>query len=545
MRANTPTQGAAWAELDEVRGTCLEDPAGALATVGRWAPVTDEPALCGRLLALQGMVVLNQGHVREAFALTERAEAQAEQADDPTTTVEVAALAAHLSFFTGSYREALRAAERAVSVADASGDLALRVYARRCACIVFGNLDVPEWPSRLAEQLALVVASGNVWEEAITRNDLAHWRMVEGRHDEAITEIGRALELAADLAPRNRFALGLLTCTRAEILLAVDRGAEALRDARAALDHLTAQGDPNPYVFGMAVRAELLALVALGRVDLAWRDARRAMQRLGTSVPQARSMILQEVAAALRTACRADEAYVALAESAELERLAFRELTELHRDFERAVVERTAARHEADTLAAKNEELEATLEALAEAHRELGALQSQLREQAERDWLTGLYNRRYLDGVLERVGGAAAPDELSLAAVDLDHFKSVNDRFGHEVGDRVLARTAELLSATVRASDVVARAGGEEFVVVMAHTDAREADACAQRLCRAIADEPWHQIAPGLTITASIGVVTADAATASVEALARLADRRLYAAKRAGRNRVDAHSQAA
>jgi len=366
--------------------------------------------------------------------------------------------------------------------------------------------------------------------------------MAEGRHDEAIAEIGRALELAAGLAPRNRFALGVLTCTRAEILLAVGRGAEALEAARAAMDHLTHGGDPNPYLFGMCVRAEVLALVSLGRVDRAWRDARAAMERLGESVPQARSMILQEVATALHAAGRVGEAYDALAESAELERLAFRELTELHRDFERAVVERTTARREADTLATKNGELEGTLLALADAHRELEALQAQLREQADRDWLTGLDNRRYLAGVLEQVGGTP---QLSLAAVDLDHFKAVNDRFGHEVGDRVLARTAELLTAAVRSSDVVARAGGEEFVVVMPGTDAVEAGACAGRLCAAIAAEPWHRLALGLTITASVGVVTADAETASVEALVQLADRRLYAAKRAGRNRVDAHSHAA
>jgi diguanylate cyclase (GGDEF)-like protein len=543
MGADLPSQ-AAWSELDAARGLYHEDPAAALAVAERWAAAPD-PAIRGRVLAVHGMVVLNEGRLREAFAITERAEAEAEIAGDLTTTVEVAALSAHLAFFSGSYREALQAAERSVAAADASGDLTLRVYARRCGCVVFGNLDVPEWPDRLAQQLELVLASGDRWEEALTRNDRAHFLMVEGRHDEAIAEIGRALELAAGLAPRNRFALGVLLCTRAEILLAVDRAAEALEDARAAMDHLTAGRDPNPYLFGMCVRIEVLALVALGRVDRAWRDARAAMERLGESVPQARSMILQGVAAALHAAGRDDQAYDALAESAELERLAFRELTELHRDFERAVVERTAARHEADTLATKNGELEATLLALAEAHRELETLQAQLREQAERDWLTGLYNRRYLAGVLDQVDGTPAPDELSLAAVDLDHFKAVNDRFGHEVGDRVLARAAELLTATVRGSDIVARAGGEEFVVVMPHTDAAEAAACAARLCAAIAAEPWHRVAVGLTITASIGVVTADAQTVSVDALVRLADRRLYAAKSAGRNRVDSHSHAA
>jgi PleD family two-component response regulator len=157
--------------------------------------------------------------------------------------------------------------------------------------------------------------------------------------------------------------------------------------------------------------------------------------------------------------------------TAELERLAFRELTELHRDFERAVAEHGVARTEAETPAAKNLEREQTVAQLADARRELEhrarqleELQERLRDQAERDWLTGLFNRRYLAGVLERadarVGDGAAPAApLSVAAPDLDHFKSINDRFGHEVGDQVLARAARLLQATVRATDVVARTG--------------------------------------------------------------------------------------
>jgi diguanylate cyclase (GGDEF)-like protein len=287
---------------------------------------------------------------------------------------------------------------------------------------------------------------------------------------------------------------------------------------------------PNPYIYGMAVCVEVRALLAVGRPEEAWRGGRAAVDRLGATVPQARALILADVAAALHQAGRGDDAYVALAESAELERLAFRELTELQRDFERAVIEQGAARREAEVLSAKNRELE--------------ALQAQLREQAERDWLTGCFNRRYLDATLDGLRGDAAVVPLSLAVLDLDHFKSVNDRFGHGAGDRVLARAAELLRENVRAGDVVARAGGEEFVVVMPFTDAGAARSCAERLRCAIAAEPWDEIAAGISLTTSIGVVTS-ATTTDIDTTIRLADRRLYAAKSAGRNRVDAESFAA
>ncbi|HMJ34458.1 MAG TPA: diguanylate cyclase [Baekduia sp.] len=542
--------------LDGARAAHHEAPGAAMAVAVRCethARALGDPAGRARALALQGMITLNRGGMHAAFALAAEAEAEAEAeaAGDSAATVEVAALEAQLSFFSGSYRDALRHAERCIAVADGDGDLGLRVYARRSACIVLGNLDVPEWPERLDELLVLAVQHGDHWEEAISRNDLAHLRMVAGALPEAMEEIGRAFAVAQRVAPRNRFALGVLSCTRAAIHLAAERVPEALADARAAMEHLSTGGDLNPYLLGMTVCVEVQALLAAGRAEEAWERGREAVARLGRAVPQARSMILRDVATALHQARRTEEAFLALAESAELERLAFRELTELQREFERAVVQHGAARREAEVLAAKNEELETALGQLAAAHRELAdraeqleALQAQLREQADRDWLTGLYNRRFLDATLERLGARPDGEPLSLAAVDLDHFKAVNDRFGHLAGDRVLARAAELLRETVRATDVVARSGGEEFVVVMPFTDALAANACAERLRAAVATEPWAAIAPGMSITASIGVVSAPAAD-DVDSLVRLADRRLYAAKRAGRNRVDAHSFAA
>lgn len=533
--------------LQEARDRHHEAPAEALAVAVRCeqaARAAGDDALVARALALRGMVTLHGGGLRPAFTLAAEAAAIVRELEDPFAVVEVAALEAHLGFFSGSYREALASAETCVAVADLAGDDALRLYARRYGCVVFANLDAPEWPERLEEMLALATGLESAWEEAMSRNDLACRALYTLQDpDAALAELGRALEAAERVGAANAFARGVILCTRAEVRLARDEAETALDDARGAMASLQRAGGedgaPNPYLYGMTVCVEVKALLAAGRADEAWRAGRTAVEALGEAVPQARSMILADVAAALAAASRGEDAYRALLESAELERLAYRELTELHRDFERAVIEQDVARREAETLTVKNRELEATLDELAATHRELEALQAQLREQAERDWLTGCYNRRYLATTLEEIAAEHAP--LSVAVLDLDRFKSVNDRFGHSAGDRVLARAAALLHENVRASDVVARAGGEEFVIVMPWTDARDAAVCAERLRAAIAAEGWSAIADGMEITTSIGLVTS-ATVDDVEALVRLADRRLYAAKSAGRNRVDGTS---
>ena len=120
--------------------------------------------------------------------------------------------------------------------------------------------------------------------------------------------------------------------------------------------------------------------------------------------------------------------------------------------------------------------------------------------------------------------------------LDLDHFKAVNDDHGHNVGDQVLIRVAGLLLGVIRHSDVVVRTGGEEFVVLMPASDRDAATACCERALEAIRDADWCEVAPGLTVTASVGVACSD----EPGDLATLADRRLYAAKRAGRDRIAA-----
>jgi diguanylate cyclase (GGDEF)-like protein len=526
--------------LARARHAYYEDPAGALAAAIRCHEVArsfDDAALCARARALQGAVSLHRGDLRGALALVVEAEQHSERSDDLTARAEVAALKAQLSFFTGSYAEALAHAELAVGLADRTQDDYLRIYVRRGTCLVFGNVGVPDLLDRITELLALTIQSGDQWEETISRNDLACYHQQQGNLVEAEREIDRALEVAHGMTSPNSFALAIVHSTRADIRLLAGRALEALGDVERAIALLTESGEPNPYVLGVTVRAEVQALMDLGKLDDAQESGEGALSWLGDHVPQTRSLILSTLATALRDAGRLEAAYDALARSAELERQAFRELSELQLGLERATLEARAARHESDSLAAKNRQL---MEAHAELERranQLEALQEQLREQADRDWLTGLHNRRYLARELDRLTDEPLSGPLSLAVLDLDRFKSINDRFGHHAGDQVLVRVAGLLCDVLRASDIVVRSGGEEFLILMPLTDARAAAACCERIREAVRAETWEQVAAGLTVTTSVGVASAHDPS-DLEALVRLADQRLYDAKRCGRDRV-------
>jgi len=164
----------------------------------------------------------------------------------------------------------------------------------------------------------------------------------------------------------------------------------------------------------------------------------------------------------------------------------------------------------------------------------------ELAELAKTDGLTGAYNRRYFFAKLEEEwsGYQRYGRPLSVLIVDLDKFKSVNDVFGHEAGDHVIKRVAALCLMAKRDSDTFARLGGEEFGILLPETNLDEACHIAERVRTMISAEQWSSV-PGVTkATASIGAAEANSLMNSPADLIRKADKALYAAKRAGRNRV-------
>jgi diguanylate cyclase (GGDEF)-like protein len=145
-----------------------------------------------------------------------------------------------------------------------------------------------------------------------------------------------------------------------------------------------------------------------------------------------------------------------------------------------------------------------------------------------------------VDEQLQRLVAAATQDgtALSVALVDLDFFKRINDTFSHGVGDQVLQQVAALLGNAVVEPALAARLGGEEFLLVLPGADPAAAFARCEELRETLRRHPWHELTGSLPVTASIGVTTYTGGTTSASTLLSLADRNLYAAKHAGRDRV-------
>jgi diguanylate cyclase (GGDEF)-like protein/PAS domain S-box-containing protein len=168
-------------------------------------------------------------------------------------------------------------------------------------------------------------------------------------------------------------------------------------------------------------------------------------------------------------------------------------------------------------------------------------LRDALKTQSIKDPLTGLYNRRYLQEVLEREIRRSIRSEqhLGILMLDLDHFKKFNDTYGHEAGDSVLRETASLLIRSVRAEDFVCRYGGEEFVVVLPTAELRAAESRAQRIREKVRDLVVTDRGRSVgLITVSIGVAALPDQGMSEKELLQAADAALYRAKREGRDRV-------
>jgi len=170
---------------------------------------------------------------------------------------------------------------------------------------------------------------------------------------------------------------------------------------------------------------------------------------------------------------------------------------------------------------------------------ELRAQAKEMQRQANEDGLTGLANRRHLEGWLAAKfhNSRLIDSPLTVVMADVDHFKQINDRFGHQIGDEVLMSVGLMFRQACRVTDLAARYGGEEFVLALPETDALAASVVCERLRQTVEGYFWQSIHPDLSVTISLGL-SDDPYAASHERLLALADAQLYDAKKAGRNRI-------
>jgi diguanylate cyclase (GGDEF)-like protein len=426
-------------------------------------------------------------------------------------------------------------------------------------------------------------------ESSATRNrgfdvvlycNLAHELYQLGDYHEALSYVEEGLKRAADL--NNPRLIRVLLLNRIICLTDLGRPAEALADIREAvfLGSAVSQHDASH---------EALAIGALRAGEL--QLGRELVERARRSIPEdaladARAELVVAEAELLRAEGDRDGAIRILEEalpgiddtvSLRIRALLHRLLADLHeesgqagdalrslRRWQELQLERSTqaslARHQAASLQTEllrlvrqrdesearrrateraRKELEAANRALAEANEalarkvaEVEALQAELRQQAIRDVLTGLFNRRYLNDILPTlVAQARREDEpLSVVILDLDHFKELNDARGHLEGDRVLAAFGRLLDRRLRKGDVACRYGGEEFCLLLPRTDAPGARRKVARLL-----EEWRAAGP---TTFSAGIADTRAVEGSEVAILQKADDAALEAKRQGRARI-------
>jgi diguanylate cyclase (GGDEF)-like protein len=424
--------------------------------------------------------------------------------------------------------------------------------------------------------------------DAVLYCNLSNELLQLGDFEEALRHVDQGLARSVQL--RNLFLRSVLWINRIICLTEMGRGADALPDIH---EVLALPPDPGGRG-GNAKHFETLAIAALAAGDLALgeRLVQLARQSPGAGLPDERvELAIAEALLAHRqgrpaAAQQALDATAAIAHDDALDGLSLRVRCqyfhcasvlqqeagrpgaglEALRQWQRLHLlqaqRASRARYQAAALQtellrlrqrleendAKRRATERARAALAEANVALSrkvdqvqALQNALREQATRDALTGLFNRRHLDNSLPALVALARRERkpMTVAIIDLDHFKSVNDRFGHDVGDRLLVAFGRLLADSLRDSDVACRYGGEEFCLLMPQT--RSAD--AQRKLESVLQRWQRQVfeLDGLTLqglTFSAGVVDSAARGHAPALLLKAADQALLAAKQLGRNRV-------
>lgn len=448
----------------------------------------------------------------------------------------------------GLHSDALPHAMQALESARASGDKSLLSWALNRAGVTYEGLSDADAAERFMLQALEIAREIDGREEMFSalNNLCSHLNHAAQRLplDEARTKLLRALDCATQAlaladASGNAHRQAICHSNLATVHTLLRRGEEAARHLDAAEALARRHGFRAVALSALGDRAMLLRLNGdTSRAIALYEESLAQARPLGDLATQ-REMHLglyesHKAAGDFERALHHHEALLPLERAQLQQRADVQARLLLHRlELEQAHADAERARLDAEVQRLRAAKLETENRALEIQARELG-------RHALEDQLTGLANRRRVDHELPTHLAQARErrSALSVAAVDLDHFKLVNDRYGHAVGDDVLRVVARLLTENTRSTDLLARMGGEEFLVLFVGTPIGVARDICERLRTAVEAYDWPALASGLGLTISIGLCEAPE-SADVRTLLERADASLYAAKRGGRNRVE------
>lgn len=439
------------------------------------------------------------------------------------------------------YSEALEYFHRSLLIKRQLGDRRTESGTLNNLAVVYQELDDQHSAAEmLTQSLAIKQAIGDRVGEAMVCCNLGYAYHALGQNDSAVPLLQKALQLSLELGHRPTQAAVLENLGRCQA--SQEQPQQAIAFFQQALELQRSLNN---------LPGQISALLQLGEVGCQQGQCDQAETALLQALELAnevgarryRAQAHHQLARLYEEQGNAPQALYHLKAQAEQERQLLRE--QMNQRVAAAMAEQKVERamQEAEIQRLRNVEL-------AQANHDKTLLLEQLQQQAHElehlamhDPLTRLPNRRYLEDWFQRTFAQHRQLGLPLSAcvLDLDHFKLVNDRFSHALGDRVLQIVARLLTEGCRASDRVARYGGEEFVLVFPGIAAAEAQQICARLCHRVAEYDWESLHPGLKVTLSMGL-SDDPQVPNHEKLLALADLALYQAKAQGRNRLVVHS---
>ncbi len=556
--------------VEPLRALALSTEAVALARTG------DAPALLAPSLCLHGVCLVIVSRHPEARAALDEALALSRRLGDRVTEGRCLHFLGVSHYFLAEHAEAIECVTAALVLFDALADDEWRGAGfntlgnvQFSLCDYGGALDwytrALEARERAGDKLGVAASLGNLGNVYSERGDLAealsfHQRGLEQavRIGSTVLEISSLCNLGGDYVDLGRYEEGIDVCRRSVTLgekledwekIAValtsmgsayaktDRQAEALDCHRRALELARTH---------TLQKAAAHALYSIGEILLLQGTLGEARERLVEGAVLAQAIGARrtafQCAEALAEVCRRQGDYAAALGHYEtfrrLEKEVFTEEAE-----ERAaalVIQMEVAHHrrEAESLAALNA-------ALQEANARLEEANARLEVLSVTDVLTNLPNHRALVAALEAQIARTSREDTPCAVLflDIDHFKQINDTYGHPIGDAVLREFAARVRGCLREEDVLGRWGGEEFLILLPGTDARRARRIGERVRAAVAARPLLERGPilsSISVTCSIGTVACPPHPPLRDTLIAAADAALYAAKRGGRNQVQA-----